>query len=137
MAGEGMERVVLRDGWYIKNVPDDVDLNATGIYEWRIEGVGVYVGKAKRLKDRMSAYPRNVRRMLEGRPWRQGKLQNGYRRVHHALRRAHDEGHVVTFSVLELCSFEDYGRRETAWVLVRRQEEAEGGLMVLNGRRGE
>jgi hypothetical protein len=61
-----MNGTVLRSNWYTRRT-ESFDLKLSGIYEWRIEGVGVYIGKATRLRDRLGAYPRNVRYIIEGR----------------------------------------------------------------------
>lgn len=121
----------LREGWYVREVEANLDLEQPGIYEWRIEGVGVYVGKALRLKSRLRAYPNNVRRMLQGLHWH-GDPTRDYRPIHHALRAAHDTEAVVGVRVLELCSPEARNEREQHWIRLRRQEAAAGGPRVLN-----
>lgn len=122
---------VLREGWYRRDVDAAIDLDQPGIYEWRIEGVGVYVGKALRLKRRLSHYPNNVRRMLQGLPWHGNSARN-YRPIHQALRDAHDAQTVVVVRVLEVCAAEARGDREQHWIALRRVEEALGGPRVLN-----
>lgn len=73
----------LREDWYAREIEAALDLDQSGIYEWRIEGVGVYVGKALRLKSRLRAYPNNVRRMLQGLHWHSDPTRD-YRPIHHA-----------------------------------------------------
>ncbi|MDB5538472.1 MAG: hypothetical protein JWQ89_199 [Devosia sp.] len=45
------------------------DPSLSGIYEWRIPGIGIYVGKAATLSKRIRAYPNNERRMSLKLPW--------------------------------------------------------------------
>ena len=62
----------LRDGWFEVSA-DDIQLASAGIYEWRIEGVGIYIGQSKRLAGRLREYPNNVRKIIDGAPYRKGK----------------------------------------------------------------
>jgi hypothetical protein len=118
----------MRDNWFaIPNTPN----NSSGIYEWRIDGVGVYVGQAKRLSSRMRAYPNNVRRILDKLPWRKNSKRD-FRCVHHALRAAYEVGTPVTFTVLENCPPQLLNEREQYWIALRRSEFAGSGLKVLN-----
>ena len=121
----------LREGWYVREIENILDLDLPGIYEWRIEGVGVYAGKALRLKSRLRAYPNNVRRMLRGLPWHNNAARD-YRPIHHALRDAHEAGTVVVVRVLEVCTSEARNEREQYWIKLRREEAAAGGPKVLN-----
>ena len=121
----------LRETWYVRHIGPDLDLDQPGIYEWRIEGVGVYVGKALRLKKRLTAYPNNVRRILQGLHWH-GDPTRDYRAIHHALRNAHEAQIPVTVTVLEICASEGRSAREQHWIKLRRSEEAAGGPKVLN-----
>ena len=123
--------LVLRPDWYVREIEATLDLGQPGIYEWRIDGVGVYIGKALRLKSRLRAYPNNVRRMLQGLHWH-GDPTRGYRPIHHALRDAHDAGALVILRVLEVCSPEVRNEREQYWIRLRREEAAAGGPPVLN-----
>jgi len=123
--------IALRPDWYAREIEATIDLDLPGIYEWRIEGVGVYVGKALRLKSRLRAYPNNVRRMLQGLHWH-GDTTRDYRPIHHALREAHDCQAVVVVRVLEVCLPETRNEREQYWIRLRRQEAAAGGPKVLN-----
>lgn len=122
---------VLRPEWYIREVPPEIDLNAPGIYEWRIEGLGLYVGKALKLADRIRAYPNNVRRMIEGLHWH-GNPNRQYRLIHQALKEAHDLERVVRVTVLENCLREERRHREDYWIALRIEEELRGGPRVLN-----
>jgi len=122
---------LLREGWYVREIEETLDLDLSGIYEWRIEGVGVYVGKAKRLKSRLRAYPNNVRRMLQGLPWRKNSSRP-HRPVHSALQDAHEAQTNVVVRVLEVCLPDVLHDREQYWIRLRRQEAAAGGPKVLN-----
>lgn len=124
-------RLRLRPNWYRLTNEHAFDLDAAGIYEWRIEGIGLYIGKAKRLRSRIRAYPNNVRRMIEGLPWH-GNPNKSYRPVHQELRSAYEANIVITLAILENCSIEDRAARERAWIKLRREEESFGGLCVLN-----
>ena len=107
------------------------DLNSAGIYEWRILGVGVYVGKAKKLRQRIKNYPNNVRRMIEGLHWH-GNPKKDYRPIHYALRDAFEEGIPVSVTVLEICEPDSRAERERHWIQRRRMEALAGGLPLLN-----
>jgi len=106
-------------------------MNAAGIYEWRIDGAGVYIGKAKCLRKRIRAYPNNVRRMMNGRPWH-GNHAKDYRPIHHALRQAYVSNAVVSVAVLEVCDPAERAARERFWIAMRVQEHLSGGPCVLN-----
>lgn len=124
----GEEKRSLKSNWYFVATEPE---NRPGIYEWKIEGEGVYVGQAKRLAARMRAYPNNVRKILNKMRWRAGSSRD-FRSVHHALHRAHESGATVTFSVLAYCAAESLNERERYWIGVRKAEEPQTGLKVLN-----
>ncbi|WP_419694407.1 hypothetical protein ACN2CC_28110 [Mesorhizobium muleiense] len=128
-------RLALRSDWYRRDIDSGFDLDLPGIYEWRIEGVGIYVGKALRLKRRLAHYPNNVRRMLQDLPWH-GNPNRDYRGIHHALRRAYEHQIVTSVAVLETCSREARSEREQYWIRQRRAEQATGGPKVLNAELG-
>jgi hypothetical protein len=120
----------MRKGWYQVAITPDVDRHDAGIYEWRIEGVGVYIGQSKRLLSRLQNYPNNVRKILAGLPWRKGSARD-FRVVHHRLREAHDENASVTFTFLENCPIELLNERERFWINRRRAEAESSRLPVL------
>lgn len=76
----GKSVISLRDDWF-RNLADDASLALSGIYEWRIEGVGLYVGKSKDLASRLREYPNNVRKLLAGEPYRKSKPDK-FRLIH-------------------------------------------------------
>lgn len=121
----------LRDEWFRLAIDTFINMNDAGVYQWSIEGVGVYVGKAKVLRTRLPAYPRNVLAMIENRPWH-GNPARKYRDIHNALRKAHDAGTFVTVTVLETCDPSVRAERERHWIRVRRDEAERGGPKVLN-----
>jgi hypothetical protein len=122
-------RFKLRPNWY--SIEEDFDLRQAGIYEWRIAGVGIYVGKALTLRKRINAYPNNVRRMIEGLPWH-GSPGRHYRAIHYHLRHAYDGDIPVSVAVLELCNPSERSEREKRWVAQRRKEHLAGGPRVIN-----
>ena len=130
---EAALRITLRENWYTRQIDASFDTKLAGIYEWRIEGIGIYVGKARELHSRIGNYPNNVRRMMEGLPWH-GDPTKKYRPIHHALRRAYDEGLEVSVVVLETCDSDPNTRKrlERVWIDRRRSEEQAGGPKVLN-----
>jgi hypothetical protein len=121
----------LRSEWYQQTTDPSVNMNAAGVYQWSIEGVGLYVGKAKVLRTRLRDYPRNIRAMLEGRYWH-GNPAKDYRDIHIALRAAYDNETPVVVTVLENCDPAIRSEREQYWIRIRRAEAAKGGPPVLN-----
>jgi hypothetical protein len=124
-------KLALREEWWRRDFDGALDLDQPGVYEWRIEGVGIYVGKALRLKRRLGHYPNNVRRMLQGLPWH-GDPAKDYRPIHHALRQAYEQKLAISVTVLEVCDRDTRSDREQYWISLRREEEAAGGPKVLN-----
>lgn len=117
--------------WYSHEPTDGTSLDRPGIYEWRLSGIGIYVGKSVRLPARIREYPNNVRKMIAGAPYRRNKPAN-YRDIHHHLRQAHDTAAAVTVAILENCNSSELNQRERYWIERRRQEQAIGGPRVLN-----
>jgi hypothetical protein len=124
-------RTKLRHDWYLHVKDAEIDLALSGVYEWRITGAGLYVGKAKVLRTRILAYPNNIRRMLEGQPWH-GDPSKDYRPIHHELRKAYDDGRSVSVVVLETCDPSRRAERERWWIRKRQAEAFAGGPPVLN-----
>ena len=102
---------VLSPGWYTYVIRDGVDIDKPGIYEWRVEGAGTYIGKYKRIRRPTKEYGRNVVRLLTGKPYRLGN-PDGFRRVHRELEQAHREGRKITLTILENVAPSDLARRE-------------------------
>ena len=78
-----------------------VELTAPLIYMWEIHDlqgklVGRYIGKANGGDRRPTQhYPRNVSKLLEGKPYKKGK---NYRRVHYGLSDAVSAGHRISLT---------------------------------------
>lgn len=102
----------LRDDRYCRAIDPTLNMGEAGVYQWSIEGIGVYVGRAKVLRDHLSADPRNVLTMREGRP-RHGNPAREYRGIHKALGVAYDAGTSVTVTVLEICDPSVLAERKT------------------------
>lgn len=81
-------------------VDHNFDTKKPLIYMWTIHDlsdslVGVYVGKAKHGSKRpLKRYIANVKKMLDGKPYRKPN-PDGYRRVHHALKNAMENEHMI------------------------------------------
>ncbi|OQS45770.1 hypothetical protein B0T49_20290 [Chromobacterium violaceum] len=82
-----------------------VNESAPLIYMWEIHTrhgvlVGRYVGKAKNGATRpLRHYQRNVRNLLDGKPYRKGNPE-GYRKIHRALAEAALKGYLITLQYL-------------------------------------
>ena len=124
----------LRPDWYRPGDYSDADMDMAGVYQWSLQGVWVYVGRAKVLRKRFCDYPRNIAAMIEGRPWH-GNPAKDYRAIHFALRKAYDSGIPVDFSVLETCQPETRFERKRYWLAKRRGEAQTGGAAVINSDR--
>lgn len=122
----------LRDGWWTLIIPPGINLAEPGIYEWRLDGIGIYVGKSCRLPRRIQEYPNNVRKLISGAPYRRNQ-PTGYRIVHHQLKQAYDSKIGVIVTVLENCARSELNERERYWIELRKSEAETGGPAVLNG----
>lgn len=86
-------------------VPSPVRADLPLIYMWEIKDhdgalLGRYVGKAKSgAKRPRTHYSRNVTNIILGKSYRKGNPK-GYRRIHHALAKAHGQGHAITLQFL-------------------------------------
>ncbi|MGE0684641.1 MAG: hypothetical protein AB7P69_27505 [Candidatus Binatia bacterium] len=107
-------------------VVDGVDLTRPGIYEWEIEGVGIYIGKYKRISRPQRAYARSVANLLANRPYRKSR-QDRFRGIHHALADAVRQKRNVKLTILE---------NPPAWKINSRELEliAERGTLNRTGR---
>ena len=124
-----------KDCWFTEVVATGVNPDRPGIYEWRIEGVGVYIGQYGRARRPRREYARNVERLLARAPYRKGDPE-GFREVHQALAKARAEGRTITLTFVENQEVKsDRNRRERELIEERRQAARAGGLAVLNGRR--
>jgi hypothetical protein len=124
--------VSLQPNWFTRIEVDGVSDERPGIYEWRIEGVGVYIGKYGRIRRPTKEYGRNLKRMLNGQNYRLND-KNGFRKIHHALLDAHRNAVKITLTILEnVIDPHQRSARERVLIAQRRAEAKSGGLPVLN-----
>lgn len=90
----------LPTGWCKVVVPVGVDPQLPGIYQWSVEGVGVYVGKYKYPSRPLVEYERNLMKIMEGRPYKALKPE-GFRPIHLALYEAIQSGKLITLTIIE------------------------------------
>lgn len=121
----------MRPSWWSATFPPNIDLDLPGIYEWEVPGIGLYIGKSKRLRRRIREYPNNVRKLLAGAPYRRNN-HSAFRVVHHEMLRAYHHNLNVTVTILENCEQPELSTRERYWIDLRRIEAQTGGLPVLN-----
>ena len=133
-----MKRVPSSNSSWFEIRANKPQLDSPGIYAWHVVGAngyhGVYIGKATKIGDRMRAYPKNVQRNLEGKPYH-GNSSKDYRPVHYKLTEALQSGMHVVFEVVEECPCENLNERENYWINHWREGEARGNVEVLNGTR--
>ena len=86
--------------WYIYTVSPGVDPGKRGIYEWKIEDAGSYIGQYSRIDRPTKAYGRNVTNLMNNKPYRP-KKPDGFRRIHRELERAHRDGRLIELIILE------------------------------------
>lgn len=124
----GQSPVELPDLWFTLTVHDGASLDLPGIYEWRIEGVGSYVGRYTRGTRPTREYSRNVGNLLGGRGYRAGNA-TGFRRIHLALADAVRAERGIELRILE---------NPAAWEIAAREREliAERGTLNGTGRPG-
>lgn len=121
------------DAWFSEIPVPGVDPAVSGLYEWRIEGVGCYIGQYTRATRPRREYALNVGHILAGKPYRKGK-PTAFRTVHLRLAEAAKAGTPVTLSLIEnVPDKADRNRRERELIADRRREACRGGLPVLNG----
>ncbi len=119
--------------WFSEIPVVGVDPSLPGLYEWRIDGVGCYIGQYTRATRPRREYALNVGRFLAGKPYREHK-PDGFRAVHLRLAEAAKAGTRVTLSLIEnVPDKADRNRREREVIADRRYEAAKNGLSVLNG----
>lgn len=123
----------LRSGWYDEIFVEGVDGALPGIYEWRIEGIGVYIGQYTRVSRPRRRYTRNVDNIRAARPYRLGK-PDGFRGIHRRLAEGVIDGRRITLALIENVPDKvGRNRRERELIAQRRDEATKGGLPVLNG----
>ena len=103
----------------------------SGLYEWRIEGVGCYIGQYTHLHRPKREYWLNVEKLRVGRPYRRSN-PTGFRAIHKALHQAASERRSITLLLLENEATKiGRNKRERELIADRRAEAARGGLPVL------
>lgn len=85
-------------------IPEGVTLDKPGIYEWAITyadgSIRRYVGKYTRQNRPMREYHANVKRILDGRPYRKA-APTGFRGVHRELAEATREERAIVLTILK------------------------------------
>ena len=123
---------VLHPGWYHEITIPGVDPGQSGIYEWRIECLGCYIGQYTHALRPRREYGLNVGRILAGRPYRKSNPE-GFRKIYRQLAKAVEDCRLITLTLLENQPMKaDRNRRERELIAQRRAEVEEGGLPVLN-----
>ena len=105
------EQARMPSEWYILEQEAGAVPSLPGIYEWRVDGVVRYVGKAEQPLDRVRQYARNLHNLLSDRPYR-ARNPDGFREIHDILAEAVRNGSAISFVVLENCPSADLNRRE-------------------------
>jgi hypothetical protein len=113
-----METVTLPEDWYAFVHVEGVDPDKHGIYEWKIQGRGSYIGKYTVFRRRRRQYRRNISNLLAGRPYRKGNPDR-FRRIHRELKDAHLNGLLITLVLLENVDPADIYRREEELIAER------------------
>ena len=93
--------VRLSEDWCLHIVAPGVDIEAPGLYEWRIAyDLGRnYIGQAERFGRRKNNYRDNVEDLLAGKPYH---IRNrDYRPIHYALAWAVRAGERISLTILE------------------------------------
>jgi hypothetical protein len=122
----------LSSDWCTELSLGGADPSKPGLYEWRIEGLGVYIGQFTRRSRHRREYRLNVLRLLNGSPYRKTN-PDGLRSIHHALATAVSEGKRITLTILEnQADKSERNHREQELIRIRRRDAECGGLPVLN-----
>ena len=131
MTGLGSPGVQHPD-WYQEIVVIGVSSDMPGLYEWRIEGAGCYIGQYTHVLRPRREYGLNIGRILAEKPYRKGKPE-GFRLIHRELAKAVQAGRSITLTLLENHVLKaDRNRRERELIVERRSEAVVTGLRVLN-----
>ena len=77
----------LSPSWYSLSVAPGASVDKPGLFEWRIDGVGSYIGTFKQCDSRLKDFTRNMERLLNGEDYRPDD-PDGFRRIHHELAKA-------------------------------------------------
>ena len=123
-------RLALAPGWYEETVLPGVDVERPGLYEWRIEGAGSYIGQYRWISRPRREYGLNVVRLLNDLPYRKRK-PDGFRRIHRELVAALNEGRRIELLILENADKPAINDRERVLIAER------GNLNAPPGGRGQ
>ena len=93
-------RLALASDWHVETIAPGVDINRPGLYEWRIEGTGSYIGQYRWISRPRREYWLNVARLINGLPYRKGN-PDGFRRIHRELAAALMDGRRIELVVPE------------------------------------
>ena len=105
-------------------VAKGVDPHKPGIYVFVIEEGGIYVGKYKSSYRYQCTYPKRVKRLLAGEPYKESN-PNGFRHIHRALVKA-----VEAEKKISLMLIENWNDEETRH---NRETELINAIGTLNG----
>lgn len=86
-----------------------------GLYVWEISSAGRYVGRYSKISRPLKHYPRIVYRLQNGLPYRP-QNPSGFRRIHHALVAAIEEGRPIALHLWSNCTKEDLASAERALI---------------------
>lgn len=104
--------------WHHLVVHPGVDPKASGLYEWHVADVGIYVGKFTRWRRPFREYALNVERLLSGRPYRRADPV-GFRRIHRVLAGAVRSGRRIELHMVENAPRSELAARELARIRER------------------
>jgi hypothetical protein len=118
----------LPDDWYSLTIAEGANRDLPGLYEFKIDGVGSYIGKYTNFSERCKLYSRNVNNLLNKRAYRKGK-PDGFRRIHRELADAFQAGKTIKLIILEnQPRGERLNRRE--WELIMERGTLNGPLPI-------
>ena len=104
--------------WYKLVINDGVTPDLPGIYEWRIDGIGSYIGKYTHSRRSLKEYAKHVRSQFTGGKYRPAN-PNGWRRIHVELYRACLEKRDIELIFVENCSLTEINKREQHYIALR------------------
>ena len=104
--------------WCTTVICSGVDLAKPGIYQWEIDGAGIYIGKYTSPRRPTKEYKRNVVRLLTGKL--SHHVGGKFRRVHEELAKAVQEGRRITLTILANAERLDLNRLEQEFIRLRK-----------------
>lgn len=97
--------------WHEIIISEGVTPDLPGIYEWRIEGVGSYIGKYTHSRRPLKEYAKHVRNQFHGGHYRPNNPL-GWRRIHVELYQACMSRKKIELIFIENCLPQDLNERE-------------------------